>query len=373
MDHSKTIVENILAHAGISVNGNQPWDITVYDERLYGRVLAQGSLGLGEGYMDGWWECPALDQFFYKLGMANINNRTIRNLKTAFFYLHSKLVNMQTKARAKKVARQHFDLSPELFMSFLDPYNQYTCGYFKNTTDLNIAQEQKLDLICKKLQLTSNDRVLDIGCGWGGFAKFASERYGCHVTGITISDEQVRYSQVFTKGLAGVTIRKCDYRDLGKERFDKILICGMIEHVGYKNYRTIMNVVRKHLADDGLFLLHTIGSNISSTALDPWMDRYIFPNTMIPSLTQLTRASEGLFVVEDLHSFGVYYDPTLMAWFKNFENNWPTLAKKFNERFHRTWKFYFLSCAGGFRARNLQLWQFVFSKTGIAGGYTSVR
>src|SRR5207247_100513 len=148
------------------------------------------------------------------------------------------------------VIEEHYDLSNELYMSFLDPYNQYTCGYFKNTTDLNQAQEQKLDLICRKLSLKQGDRVLDIGCGWGGFAKYAAENYGCNVVGITISDEQVSYAEEYTSGLP-VEIRKQDYRDLRGEKFDKIVVIGMIEHVGYKNYRKLFEIIENSLTDEG--------------------------------------------------------------------------------------------------------------------------
>lgn len=343
----------------------------MHDERLFNRVIRYGSLGLGEAYMDGWWDAPALDQFFYKVMSAHLEKEIQFNWTTFFLLLRAQLLNRQSRKGATRVAREHYDLSPELYMSFLDPYNQYTCGYFKNTDDLNVAQEQKLDLICKKLQLKRGDRVLDIGCGWGGFAKYAAQHYDVSVTGITLSKEQLAYAQEFTKGL-NVELRLQDYRDL-KGTFDKILVCGMIEHVGYKNYREIMEVVERNLADDGLFLLHTIGYSRSTHATDPWIDKYIFPGGMPPSITQIGKAVEGLFFVEDVHNFGVYYDKTLMAWFKNFDAAWPNLKANYDERFYRMWKYYLLSCAGGFRAREIQLWQVVLSKKGVAGGYESVR
>ena len=278
---------------------------------------------------------------------------------------------MQSKLRSRKVAKKHYDLSPALYESFLDPYNQYTCGYFKDTNDLNKAQEQKLDLICKKLKLSSKDKVLDIGCGWGGFAKFAAEKYGCQVTGISISEKQVNYARKFCQGLP-VTIINSDYRDL-KGTFDKILVCGMIEHVGYKNYQSLMKIVHRRLKPDGLFLLHTLGRNISKTTGDPWMLKYIFPNSMPPSIKQLTEAMEGLFVVEDLHNFGQYYDPTTMEWFRRFDKNWDSIKHNYDERFYRMWKYYLLSGAGAFRSRITNLWQFVLSKRGIRGGYESIR
>lgn len=366
----KDLVVEILSRADVKIGGERPWDIQINNERFYGRVLRGGSFALGESYMDGWWDCEKLDEFFGKILRARLENTRLP-LSTIPLYLHSVLFNRQTRASSKKAIAQHYDLSPKLYESFLDPYNQYTCGYFKGTDDLNTAQEQKLDFICRKLKLSPEDRVLDIGSGWGGFAKFASQKYGCHVTGITISKEQAAYSREYTKDLP-VEIKILDYRDLSGT-YDKILVCGMIEHVGYKNYSDLMRVVHKSLSDDGLFLLHTIGGNEFSTHMDPWLDKYIFPKSMLPSASQLSVVYEGLFVMEDWHNFGAYYDPTLMAWSKNFDKNWDNIKADYDQRFYRMWKYYLLSCAGLFRARKNQLWQIVFSKKGVSGGYQSIR
>ena len=316
---SKEVVTELLQKAGVAVNGNAPWDIQVHDERFYDCVLSEGSLGLGESYMDGWWDVRELDEFFHRTLAAGLD-RAVVSWRNAKAYLRVLLVNQQSRRRGMRVAREHYDLSPALYKSFLGSYNQYTCGYFKDTDNLNVAQERKLDLICRKLCLVPTDTVLDIGCGWGGFAKYAAEHVGCSVVGITISDEQARYAEAHTKGLP-VEIRKQNYRDLSG-MFDKVLICGMIEHVGRKNYRRIMEIVRERLAPDGLFLPHTIGGNKSVRHTEPWIDRYIFPNSMLPSVRQLAMAVEGLFVIEDWHSFGAYYDKTLMAWHRNFTANW---------------------------------------------------
>lgn len=371
MSSSREFVEDLLKKADIEIGGDRPQDITVHDERFYNRIIQYGSLGLGESYMDGWWDVPAVDEFIYRMVDARLEKYVKFNWNTFALFMSAIFTNRQSRSRATIVAREHYDLSAELYMSFLDPYNQYTCGYFKNTDSLNVAQEQKLDLICRKLQLKSGDRVLDIGCGWGGFAKFAAERYGAKVTGITLSKEQLAYAKEFTKDL-DVNLRLQDYRDLN-ETFDKILICGMIEHVGYKNYREIMEVANKNLADDGLFLLHTIGYAKSQKKGDVWMEKYIFPGGMLPSVAQIGKAIEGLFIVEDWHNFGADYDKTLMAWFKNFDTAWSKLKKNYDERFYRMWKYYLLACAGTARAREMQLWQIVLSKRGVAGGYTSVR
>lgn len=371
MQHSREFIEKLLAGADVKINGERPWDIRVHDERLYDRVIAKGTLGFGEAYMDGWWDAEDIAGMIYRLLRGQVESAVSRNLSNAIHVLRSKVLNLQTERRSKKVAREHYDLGNDLYMAFLDPYNQYTCGYFKDTDDLNVAQEQKLDLICKKLQLKPSDRVLDIGCGWGGFAKWAAEHYGCHVTGISISDEQIAHAKQFTAGLP-VDILKMDYRDLAGT-YDKVLICGMIEHVGYKNYRTIMRTVRDHLADDGLFLLHTIGRSDSATTVEPWIEKYIFPNSMAPSPEQIGHAMSGLFVMEDWHNFGAYYEPTLLAWWKNFNEAWPRFRDRYGERFYRMFRYYLLSCAGAFRARDLQLWHVVLSKNGVPGVYPSVR
>jgi cyclopropane-fatty-acyl-phospholipid synthase len=368
---SKHIVEELLAHADIKIGGNRPWDLAVHDERFYDRVMAEGSLGLGESYMDGWWDCTALSEFFYRLAREHVIEYTPRTFSAAWHTLKARLWNLQTKTGSLKVAREHYDLGNDLYDSFLDPFNQYTCGYFKDTEDLNEAQEKKLDMICRKLQLKPTDKVLDIGCGWGGFSKFAASRYGCHVTGLTISKEQAAYAREFCKGLPVEIVEK-DYRDV-EGSFDKVLICGMIEHVGYKNYRTIIESVHRVLKDSGLFLLHTIGRDVSGVIADPWIEKYIFPHSMLPSIKQLSSAFEGLFVMEDWHNFGVSYAKTLHGWYDNFTRNWHTIESKYGNRFKRMWEYYLLSCEGVFRARGMHLWQIVLSKEGVLGGYVTVR
>lgn len=367
----RLVVEDLLALADIRIGGDRPWDIAVHNECFYRRVLAQGSLGLGEAYMDGWWSCRDLSELFFRICRARLEGKIPWNLPIFLAVLRARLFNLQNRRRSKKVAREHYDLGNEFYAALLDPYNQYTCGYFQGTDGLNEAQVRKLELQCRKLQLQRSDCVLDIGCGWGGFAKYATERYGCHVTGLTISHEQATYARSYCRGLP-VEILECDYRDV-RGSFDKVLVCGMIEHVGMKNYRMFMESVRHVLKDDGLFLLHTIGNNVSQCCADPWITRYIFPNSMIPSLRQMMEAIEGLFVMEDWHNFGAFYTQTLFGWYRNFVHHWPRFALCYGERFRRMWEYYLLSCAGGFRARAMQLWQIVLSKQGVAGGYTSLR
>lgn len=358
------IVQEILSPTGIAVNGANPWDIQVYDKRLFGRVLKEGSLGLGEAYMDGWWDCRRVDEFIYRILSSAMDEKVTGGIRLFVPYALARLTNRQSRARSHIIAEAHYNLDNDLFMSFLDPYNQYSCAYFTDTDDLAQAQRNKLDLICRKLDLQPGDRVLDIGCGWGGFAHYAAHHYDCSVTGINISEEQVRYARNLCKGLP-VTIVSADYRDI-QGTYDKIVSVGMIEHVGYKNYRTFMRVAHRCLADDGIFLLHTIGGNASRIKCDPWITRYIFPNGMLPSISQLGKAVEGLFVMEDWHNLGPHYDRTLMAWNDNFQRAWTEFGGKYDETFKRMWEYYLLSCAGAFRARNIQLWQTVFTKIGTA-------
>ncbi|MFW5785835.1 MAG: cyclopropane fatty acyl phospholipid synthase [bacterium] len=365
-------IEELLAPADVRLNGDRPWDIRVHDERLFRRVLAQGTLGLGEAYMEGWWECDQIDEMIHKVLRVGID-RTIKSWALLFDAVVARITNRQTMTRARKVGRHHYDIGNELYERMLDRRLLYSCGYWKDAQTLDEAQEAKLELSARKLGLQPGMRVLDIGCGWGGTAHYFAEKYACEVVGVTISHEQVTYGRKLCEGLP-VEIRFQDYRELDG-RFDRIISIGMFEHVGYRNYRTFMEVVRRNLTEDGLFLLHTIGGLRTVRQNEPWLDRYIFPNSMLPSARWITKAIDGLFVMEDWHNFGAFYDLTLQAWYRNFEEAWPELAEMgpYDERFRRMWTYYLLTSAGGFRARKNQLWQVVLSPKGVPGGYESVR
>ncbi|MCL6493407.1 MAG: cyclopropane fatty acyl phospholipid synthase [Ignavibacterium sp.] len=368
----KSLVKDLLSLAEIEINGRNPWDIQVHDERFYKRAVTEVELGLGESYMDGWWDVEKLDEMIYRIVRADLQNKVKRNLKIAFQLAGFYLINMQARHRAFIIGERHYDLGNDLFRSMLDKRMNYSCAYWKNANTLDEAQDNKLELICKKLYLEQGMRVLDIGCGWGAFGKYAAEKYGVEVVGITVSKEQVVLGKELCKGLP-VELRLQDYRDVN-EKFDRIVSVGMIEHVGYKNYRIYFKVAERNLKDDGLFLLHTIGEVRSTKSTDAWTHKYIFPNGMLPSIAQLAKAVEGLFIVEDLHNFGADYDKTLLAWFENFHKNWEKIKHKYGERFYRMWKYFLLSSAGAFRARNKnQLWQIVLSKKGVPGGYIAVR
>ena len=355
-------VRQLLDLAGITINGDKPYDIQVHNPDLYERVLSDQALGLGESYMDGWWDCEALDQFFDRILRARLDEKVKGNLKIAWNVLKSKLINRQSKRRAFEVGKKHYDVGNDLYVRMLDKRLNYTCAYWKNAKNLDEAQEAKLELVCKKIGLKPGMTVLELGCGWGSFAIYAAEKYGAHVTGVTVSKEQVELGMQMAKGLP-VELKLMDYRDVSG-KYDRVISIGIMEHVGYKNYRTYMEVVDRTLKDDGIAFFHTIGSNRSVTSVNAWTDKYIFPNGMLPSIAQLGKAMEGLFVMEDWHNFGPHYDPTLMAWHKNFEAAWPELKDKYGERFRRMWNYYLLSSAGGFRARQTQLWQVVMTKPG---------
>lgn len=359
----------LLAIADIRPGGNRPWDLELKQDGVFERVASRANLGLGEAYMDGHWEVEALDEFFSRLLRAHLD-RKIRPIPMMIQALRHRFFNLQTMKRAWQVGEEHYDLGNDFYAAMLDPRMTYTCGYWQDASTLAEAQEAKLDLICRKLQLEPGMRLLDIGCGWGSLMGYAAEKYGVSCVGLTISKEQAEWAANRYAGLP-LEFRLQDYREVN-EQFDCIASVGMFEHVGRKNFRTYMEMAHRCLTDQGLFLLHTIGNNERNSGSDPWLDKYIFPNGELPSIGQIGDAVDNLFVVEDLHNFGSDYDKTLMAWHENFEKAWPRFADQLGERFYRMWRYYLLSCAGAFRARDIQLWQWVLSKEGRIGGYQRI-
>jgi len=365
-------IEKLFAPADIVVNGNRSWDITVHNNDLFRRLLAHGSLGLGESYMDGWWDAEKVDEFICRVLKARLDEKIGHNLSILLGPLKAQIFNLQSKRRAFIISEKHYDLGNDLFQNMLDKRMNYSCAYWKDAESLDMAQENKLDLICRKIDLKPGMHVLDIGCGWGAFGKYAAEEYKVEVTGITVSKEQVEFGRKLCAGLP-VKIEMMDYRDL-HDKYDRIVSVGMIEHVGLKNYGNFFRIANKCLKDNGLFLLQTIGNTKSTKALDRWTDKYIFPNGLIPSIAQLGKATEHLFVMADWHSFGHDYDKTLMAWYEQFTSHWDNIKNNYSERFYRMWKYFLLSAAGSFRSgTGNQLWQIVLSKNGTPEGYQSVR
>lgn len=374
----RMLVERLFGSCGVRINGDQPGDIRVHDERFYRRILLERSLGAGESYLDEWWDCEALDEFFSKVLSADIESRlpAARWIQRSSNALH-RLVNYQTATRSIEVADRHYNIGNDLYSCMLGPSMAYTCGYFRNAETLDEAQYAKYELVCRKLDLRPGERVLDLGCGFGGFARYAAERHGCTVVGVNISSQQLDFARRFCQGLP-VEFFLCDYREVaayaGTPRsFDKVASIGLCEHVGYRNYREFLTIVRSLLKEDGLFLLHTIGNKRTKYFADPWINKYIFPNGMTPSVGLLAEALEGLFIVEDLHNFGADYDRTAMAWLRNFKDSWAQLEGAYDRRFYRMWTYYLSAGAGSFRARDQQLFQFVLSPQGVRGGYKSLR
>ena len=368
------LAAELLERADIRINGDRPWDLRLHDPQALDRAIAEGNLGLGESYMAGAWDCDRLDMFFDRLLRAHID-REVQPARLAWLSLQARLVNRQNRSRAWEVGRAHYDLGNDFYQAMLDPWMAYSCGYWKDADDLASAQEAKLDLICRKLGLKPGMRVLDVGCGWGSFMAYAATHYGIEAVGVTISKQQAAYASERHKDLP-LEFRLQDYRELEPSniggKVDRIVSVGMFEHVGGRNHRDYMQVARRCLADDGLFLLHTIGKLRRSAVTDRFTDKHIFPNGELPTVGQVGDATAGLFVTEDLHNFGADYDPTLMAWNSNFEAAWPRFADQLGETFRRKWRYYLLSCAGAFRARNIQLWQWVLSPEGVSGGYRRV-
>jgi cyclopropane-fatty-acyl-phospholipid synthase len=367
--------------AGIGFDGEQPWDIKVHDARLFADLMRRGSLALGEAYVNGLWDCQRLDQLFTRLLTPNTAIDVMQGfapfaqLRSVVFSLGERLLNWQTHLRAHQVARRHYDIDPRVYAAMLDSRRIYSCAYWRQASSLEQAQEHKLKLICEKLQLEPGQRVLDIGCGWGGFARYAAENYGVEVLGITVSAQQQRYAQGLTHELPVQTLL-ADYRTplLRDEKpFDRIVSIGMMEHVGRLNDATFFQIVEELLTDSGLMLLQSIGTRQTTAKVDPWINTYIFPNGRLPSAQQLCRGFESSLILQDWENFGHDYDTTLMAWWSNFDSAWPRLSQDISPSFFRLWSYYLLSCAGLFRSSQGQLWQLILSKASRQQTYRSIR
>ncbi|NQT61884.1 MAG: cyclopropane fatty acyl phospholipid synthase [Candidatus Marinimicrobia bacterium] len=362
MSKEETLLVDLFKSAGVEINGNKPYDPQVHDKKFYKQVFRKSALGLGESYMDGWWDCSALDQFFDMLLRARLDKKVKGDWKITLHALKARIYNLQKPSRAYEVGEKHYDLGNNLFTAMLDKRMNYSCAYWKNTTNLDDAQEAKLELVCKKIDLQPGMKVLDLGCGFGAFAGYAAEKYEAEVTGVTVSKRQVELASERYKDLP-VKFLLEDYRNVDG-KYDRVISLGFMEHIGYKNHRSYMEVVNRTLNEKGISFIQTIGNNISNQTTNAWTSKYIFPNSLIPSIAQIGKTMEGIFVMEDWHNFGPDYDKTLMAWYDNFEKAWPELKTRYDERFYRMWRYYLLCCAGSFRARDNQLWQIVMSREG---------
>lgn len=360
---ARDVCIELLASGGITVDGSEPWDVTIHDERLWSRLLRDGTLGAGEAYVEGWWDSRALDQTIHRLQRIKVVDALRENWMIVPQLLKARVLNLQTVRRAFGNGQHHYDIGNDLYEAMLDRRMLYTCALWSTgARTLDEAQEAKLDLVCRKIDLRPGMRVLDLGCGWGGFAAYAAERYGVEVVGITVSREQVRSAKERYAHLP-IDIRLDDYRNASGS-YDAVVSIGLMEHVGPKNYRGYMELVERCLAPGGVAFVHTIAGNKQRAHIDPWFDKYIFPNSALPSLAQLVTAMEDIFIPEDVHNIGEDYDPTLMAWFERFDAAWPELRARYDEKFYRMWKFYLLASAGSFRARAQQLFQIVMTRRG---------
>ena len=375
--NAERVIRELLTAAGVEVGGVGPRDLRVHDRRFYDRVLSQGALGLGESYLDGWWDCDHIDQLVSRVLEDDVISKVARGWRTTATWLVAQVMNLQTIARSPQVAHVHYDLGNDFFAEMLGRTMMYSCAYWPAAGNLDDAQDAKLDLICRKLSIGPDDHILDIGCGWGGFARWAAVT-GARVTGVTVSAPQAAFARALCADLP-VEIEVLDYRSpalRSRGPFTKIVSLGMFEHVGNKNYTTFMQTARDLLVPDGMMLLQTIGRSGWAEPYDAFSDRYLFPNSMLPSMAEISDAASRRFVIEDWHAFGGDYDPTLMAWHANYTRaaaaNHPSVPK--SERFRRMWHYYLLTYAGSFRARvRMQLWQVVLSKRGTRPGYRSVR
>jgi cyclopropane-fatty-acyl-phospholipid synthase len=373
----KKLITNTLKKAGININGNNPWDIKVVDERFYEDVASRGSLGFAEGYMKGWWKTESIDKLVYKLWKSGIGKKEkFGFLIKPFFVLRRLFTNTGSEKRSAEIGEKHYDAGIDLYSQMLGKYMAYSCGYWEKAKNLDRAQLDKMEMICKKLYLKPGMTVLDVGCGFGELLIYMVEKYKVKVVGVTVSKDQYKIAKEKCKNFnSSATVLFCDYRHIPKKYglFDRIVSVGMAEHIGWKNYRTYMKTIHKKLKENGIFLLHTIGIDKESITTDPFIDKYIFPGSIIPSEKRLIRSMRELFVLQDWHNFGADYDKTLMAWFNNFQKNWGLIKNKYDNNFYRMWKFYLLSCAGAFRAEYVQLWQIVVTKKGAGVKYRSTR
>ncbi len=372
MKNLEKAVTEIFSIAGISINGDREWDLIVKDKRFFKTVFKGMSMALGESYMDGFWDTKRLDLFFEKLYRADMELSRL-SWKTRYYYLKASIFNMQKIARAFEIGKRHYDIGNDLYQAMLGPRMVYSSLYYEEEDyTVEQAENAKLEIICKKLGLKKGMKLLDIGCGWGALGKYAAEKYDVETVGVTVSKEQAELAKKICEGLP-VKILLQDYRKIEEKDFDHVVSIGMIGHVGQKNYRKLMETAYNCLKDSGLFLIHTMGANRSSTAAEPWIDKYIFPHGMAPSIKQIGESIENLFVMEDWHNFSIDYYRTAIEWFNNFDKNWDKLKLKYSDRFYSMWKYYLQGMGAAFLARTLQTWDIVLSKQGGRGKYYSIR
>ncbi len=391
-DGAQRVVVELLASAGVQVNGANPWDLKVNDPAFFRRILRDPDLQIGVTYMDGLWDCAAIDQLTERLTGSRVRAKLMEpavlcqaplavaeaGARKTFRYLRDALTNRQTIARSTKVAKEHYDVGNVLYSHQLGPTMAYTSGVFAPGYTLEDAQNAKHDLLCRKMGLKPGDRVLDIGCGFGGFARYAAKHYGARVVGLTISNEQLKAARALSEGVGDVSFMYSDYRDIPKrfpkDHFDHVVSIEMIEAVGAHNLHAYFDCAQSCLKRGGTFALQAICDKNDVYGSNAWFSEYIFADGCAPSRGQVdTAAADWFGGAEDVHRITDSYDKTLMAWHDNFTRAWPELAGDYGDRFKRMWDFYLLSIAGGFRSERMNVDQVVYRKGGPDASRESVR
>lgn len=346
-------LESLLARAGVAVGGARPWDIRVRHPGFFARVRAGGSLAAGEAYADGWWESDRLDEFFHRVFKAGLPERLAPAPWSGARRLLARLLG-----RAPRGPEAH--PGGEVFRAMLGPTMSFSSGYWRDARGLDEAAEAAMELACRKLELRPGMSVLDLGCGWGAFARHAARTRGVSVVGVDIACERVNAGRELCKGLP-VALRVQDHAEV-RGRFDRVVSLGLAEEVGPAGCGGLMAAAARCLKPDGVALIQAAARNAPASRRDPWLERCGFAGGAAPSLSRLVQAMEGRFVVEDVHNLGPHYDRTLMAWHENLERRWHRCRG--DERLYRTLKFSLLASAGAFRARRSQLFQILMSRPG---------
>jgi len=354
-------VRELLSESDIIIGGHRPWDIRVLNPGFYERALEGGSLEVGESYVDGWWECDRLDQLFHRALLADMHVTLAKSVRGRLEAIRLRLTH-HAERPAPPPPRTHDLLGNDLFRAMLGARMAYSCAYWSDTATLDEAQDAQFELVCRKLELKPGMTILEHGCGWGAFAKYAAERHGAGVLGVADSPQQAELAREMCRGLP-VEIVVQDFREV-QGRFDRVVSLGVLERIGAEGYRAYMEHAARALKNDGIALLHTAGRNVTEMRVDPWVARHFRADAAPPSLRQISAALEGLFVMEDCHNLGPQFDPTLLAWHVNLERSWPSLSARYGERLRRVMKYYLLSSAGSFRSRRTQVFQIVMTKTG---------
>ena len=351
-------------------NKNDPIEMKLKDKSLHYKLYLYPDLYFGEAYTKRtlYFTRGSLTEFlnmvFENVGRTRINkfNKIINSLRGSY----RSLTNFNFIKKSKVNISHHYDVSDDLYFLFLDPLRQYSCGYFKNKTDtLEQAQINKINHIVKKLDIKHNQKVLDIGCGWGYLAIEIAKHHKCHVTGITLSENQYKFASNKVKELNltnQIEIKLLDYREL-KEKYDRIVSVGMFEHVGRKFYNLFFEKISSLLENNGVALLHTIGNVDVPRDPQPWITKYIFPGGYTPSLSQIAGPIENSgLIISDLEVLKIHYAHTLRHWKERFVQNKDKVLKMFDEEFFRMYEFYLTSCESAFKHGDQVVYQIQLSK-----------